>query len=84
MGLVTTLATHRSSFRPDILLLVTTGFLGAYTTFSSYELDTANLLKIRNLAQELIYWVGSPILGCCCLLLGVESAKRLSPDINRS
>lgn len=75
MGLITTLATERSLLSPDLVLLLTTGFLGAYTTFSSYELDTANLLEMKSLQSDLVYWIGSPLLGFFCFNLGVRLIK---------
>ncbi|MEM8546155.1 MAG: fluoride efflux transporter CrcB [Cyanobacteria bacterium P01_H01_bin.119] len=48
--------------------MVLVGFLGAYTTFSSYILETANLVRDRRVLVALLYWLGSPILG----LFGVE------------
>ncbi|MGP1387164.1 MAG: fluoride efflux transporter CrcB [Thainema sp.] len=77
MGLITTLATRRFSFHPELFLLMTTGFLGAYTTFSSYELDSANLLEARNLQADFIYWIGSPILGFLCFALGTLLARQI-------
>lgn len=44
------------------------GFLGAYTTFSSFILDTVNLFKANQKALGISYWFGSPLMG----LLGVE------------
>ena len=75
LGLITTLTMERSHLSPDLVLLMTTGFLGAYTTFSSYELDTANLLKVKNLQNDLVYWIGSPLLGFLCFNLGVKLIK---------
>jgi len=75
MGLITTLTMERSLLSPDFVLLMTTGFLGAYTTFSSYELDTANLLEVKNLQNDLVYWIGSPLLGFLCFNLGVKLIK---------
>jgi CrcB protein len=71
MGLVTTLVARRFALSPDVTLLITTGFLGAYTTFSSYELDTARLVEARNLQADLKYWVGTPLLGFLCFSAGV-------------
>ena len=79
MGLVTTLATRRFSLSPDVMLLITTGFLGAYTTFSSYELDTAKLVEARNLQDDLKYWVGSPLLGFLCFSIGAGIGKLPKP-----
>lgn len=48
--------------------LALTGFLGAYTTFSTYILDAAKLLSGQQWLKGLVYWLGSALLG----LLGVE------------
>ena len=50
------------------------GFLGSYTTFSSYELDTINLLRF-SWQRAIFYWFGSAICGFLCLYLGVIFAR---------
>lgn len=75
MGLIVTLFVEKFSWKPDLILLLTTGFLGAYTTFSAYELDTANLLEKKNLQADLIYWIGSPLMGLLLFYLGVILAR---------
>ncbi|HHP7230148.1 MAG TPA: fluoride efflux transporter CrcB [Xenococcaceae cyanobacterium] len=79
MGLITTVARRNSLLHPDLMLLLTTGFLGAYTTFSSYELDVVNLLEIKNLQEDLLYWIGSPLLGLLCFRGGVALVKLTIP-----
>jgi CrcB protein len=75
MGWFTTLALERLTISPEIRLLVTTGFLGAYTTFSSYELESFTLLGKTSGLVGLGYWIGSPILGMASFYLGVASAR---------
>ncbi|WP_315787848.1 fluoride efflux transporter CrcB [Fischerella sp. JS2] len=76
MGFFTTLAMGRLiAIHPDIRLLVTTGFLGSYTTFSTYELDTAKLFQEHSLEIGLIYWLGSAVLALLSLLLGNALAE---------
>ncbi|MEH2404608.1 fluoride efflux transporter CrcB [Nostoc sp.] len=71
MGFFTTLALGRLiAIHPDIRLLVTTGFLGSYTTFSTYELDLAKLPQERRLEIYLVYWLSSAVLALFSLLLG--------------
>jgi len=49
MGLLATLSLGQViSFYPDLRLLLLTGFLGSYTTFSSYELDIAVFIIMRS------------------------------------
>ncbi|MGD1942908.1 MAG: fluoride efflux transporter CrcB [Leptolyngbyaceae cyanobacterium] len=79
MGLMTALMIRRLSLNPDLALLITTGFLGAYTTFSSYELEAENLLEIKHLQTGLVYWIISPLLGFLCFYTGVLLAKIIQP-----
>jgi len=71
MGFFVTVSLGRVvAIHPDVRLLVTVGFLGSYTTFSTYELDTARLLE-RSWNTDLLYWSGSALLGLLSLRLGV-------------
>lgn len=58
--------------------LMLVGFLGSYTTFSSYILDSASLFQRRNNLVGLMYWLGSPVLGFLMVELGLLMAQRLS------
>ncbi|GAB4202540.1 MAG: fluoride efflux transporter CrcB [Coleofasciculaceae cyanobacterium] len=76
MGFLTVLSSGQVvSIHPDIRLLLLTGFLGSYTTFSSYELDSAKLLQHRRLEPGLLYWMGSTVLGFISLQLGIVLAE---------
>lgn len=77
MGFFVTLAAPWLSAFPDLQWLVAVGFLGAYTTFSTYALDSANLLQTRRYTQALLYWWGSPILGFLSVQLGMLLARQL-------
>lgn len=79
MGLIVTLAMTRDliTITPDLRLLLTVGFLGSYTTFSTYALDTSLLLRVGLLGQTLAYSFGSLILGVIAIELGSLLARRL-------
>lgn len=85
MGCFVTLALRqgRITFHPDLVLLVTTGFLGSYTTFSTYELETAHLLETKGWFTTTIYGLGSVTLGIAALRLG-EFLARISTKIGDS
>lgn len=76
IGLFTTYLLERAIAAPDLRLLVAVGFLGSYTTFSTYMLDTVNLWQTSGWVG-IGYWLGSPILGVVGLQLGSLLAKTL-------
>lgn len=76
MGFFTTLVLERlANIPPETRLLVSVGFLGAYTTFSTYALDSLTLLRNRSWMAALLYWAGSAVLGIICIQLGVFLAR---------
>lgn len=76
MGFFTTLALDRvGAISPEVRLLVATGFLGAYTTFSTYGIETLYLLRDRAFLSAGLYWAGSAILGVISVYLGVILAS---------
>ena len=78
MGFFVTLTLERAITSPDLRLLVAVGFLGSYTTFSTYALDTDMLFSNGNFGYGLFYWAGSAALGVISLEIGIMLAKRLS------
>jgi fluoride exporter len=76
MGFFTTLAAEKVAIiPPELRLMVATGFLGAYTTFSTYGLESLALMRNGNLLTATSYWLGSAILGIICIQLGVFLAR---------
>jgi fluoride exporter len=76
MGILTTLVLEQTLLiSPEVRLLIATGFLGSYTTFSSYELDTINLVQASRFNYAIIYWLGSAVMGAISLYLGIAIAK---------
>ncbi len=78
MGFFITFTLERTITSPDLRLLFATGFLGSYTTFSTYTLDTLNLWQSGNYGRSLCYWLGSAALGMICVILGSLLARKLS------
>jgi len=76
MGFFTSFARDRC-LMPDVRLIVAVGFLGSYTTFSTYTLDLEKLLATGNWQFTALYWIGSTVLGVLCLELGSYLARRL-------
>jgi CrcB protein len=60
--------------------MVATGFLGAYTTFSTFAVETDVLAKDGHAAMALAYVVASTAAGLVAALAGVVAARRLIPS----
>jgi len=70
-GLLYDLGTGADVSYSEMRLLVATGFLGSYTTFSTYGLDTITLLSNHRLIPSVLYWAGSALIGILSVQLGV-------------
>ncbi len=77
LGFFVTITLSQFTLSPAIRLAVVTGFLGAFTTFSSYELEVANLAETRQWWIAGFYWLGSLLLGLLCLRAGMALAQHL-------
>lgn len=58
-------------------LAVTVGFLGAYTTFSTFMYESDDLLRTGLTTRAIFYLVGSLFLGLLCVRLGILAGQRL-------
>lgn len=75
LGFFITLVTDRFLVDPRWRLLVTIGFLGAYTTFSTYTYESVNLILKGQVGLGLINLLGSSILGAAAVLAGILLGK---------
>ena len=75
MGIVTTLLTERVVTNPQWRFLIPIGFIGAYTTFSTFELDIFNAGSEGAWLIAGAYIVGSVVAGYLALWAGVVVAR---------
>ena len=76
IGLFLTLATERVHISPHVRLAVAVGFVGAYTTFSTFEYETAKLIEDGDVTRALLNVVLSFIAGLLAVWLGIFAARR--------
>lgn len=57
--------------------LVVTGFLGGYTTFSTYAIDADLLLRARDLSTGAVYLLASAVVGVGATVVGAVLARVL-------
>src|SRR5918992_1090723 len=77
IGFFLTLAAERFSVDPLWRLFFATGFLGAYTTFSSYTFEAAQLMREGAYGLAFLYLFGSVLFGMIGVLAGIVAAERL-------
>ena len=75
LGLIFTLLTERFAVDPWLRSSLTIGFLGAYTTFSTFSLETYRLLADGARALAFANAVGSLAAGLVAVYLGVVAAR---------
>ena len=59
-------------------LLFITGFLGAFTTFSTFSMETVSLLQKNETGLALLNIFGSVVLGIAFCILGIYAGKQLA------
>ena len=76
IGLLMTLLVGRGA-EPYWRLLLVTGFLGGYTTFSAFSYETLQLLEQRRWETAALYACGSLLFGLVACALGVGMGRAL-------
>jgi CrcB protein len=76
IGFLMTILTERYQLDPQWRLLLVVGFLGGYTTFSSFEWETFTAVRDGALWAGMLNVVSSVVLGYVAVWLGVMLARR--------
>ena len=77
VGLFLAASTERLLIDPRLRLFLATGFLGAFTTFSTLTYESAELMLNGGRGVGLVNLAGSVILGALMALLGIWLGKQL-------
>jgi fluoride exporter len=76
-GLLFGLAEERAAFPPIVRVLVMTGFLGGFTTFSAFSLETVNLLRDGSLAIAVASFAANNLVGFAFALAGIYLGRAI-------
>ena len=68
---------ERVSVAPDLRIFVLVGILGGFTTFSSFALETINLLRAGETGYALINIITTNMLGLLLVVAGAVLSKEL-------
>jgi CrcB protein len=76
IGFLLVLFTDKFAPYENFRLALTVGFLGAFTTFSTFELEIFELVRERHFTTAFLYLFLSVIIGCAGVAAGVWLAKK--------
>ena len=77
IGIVYGLCAGRCRIDGNMALLLTTGFCGGFTTFSTFASETFGLLRSGSLVTGAFYAGGSVALGLVAVALGMHITKMI-------
>lgn len=77
IGVVYSLSSRNAFFSPAVTLGVIVGFLGGFTTFSTFCMETLKLLEKGEYLTGGLYFIGSPVLGLAACYSGMLLIRSL-------
>ena len=77
IGFLMIIFTDKFTANENLRLALTTGFLGAFTTFSTFELEIFELIRERFFVTAFFYLSLSIIIGFAGIAAGVWLAKKI-------
>ena len=78
IGVCVAVISHWFGASSDLRTLLVTGFLGGFTTFSAYSLDTLELIERREFALALAYAGGSVAASLLAVFLGFAAVRTIT------
>ena len=75
IGVIAALALKNSALNPRAVLFLKVGICGGFTTFSSFALETGDLIKRGNIHTALLYAVLSSVIGVLAVFAGQAAVR---------
>lgn len=82
LGWLSTIAAIRALVRPAVRLGLGTGMLGAFTTFSTFSLQAAVLLRNGHSLTAVLYVTSSIGAGLLLAFAGIRLARRMNGEVS--
>lgn len=77
IGIVYVFGIERAALPASLSVGLLVGFLGGFTTFSSFSLDSVRLIEQAEYLLGGLYFIGSPVAGFLAALAGIFLARRM-------
>ena len=75
MGILATVFGQLADLSETLRLAVMVGFLGGFTTFSSFGLDTIRLLEDGRIGAAITYVLMSNVMGILAVWMGMKAVR---------
>ena len=75
LGFIIKYALATPAVSPEVRALLTTGFCGGFTTFSTFSFETASLIEEGQYTRATVYIVASVLLSLLAMFAGFALAR---------
>jgi CrcB protein len=76
IGLITVLASRNPEINPKWILFLKVGICGGFTTFSTFALETTDLIKGGHIGIAFLYAVLSAVIGIA-VIFGIDMVEKI-------
>ena len=83
MGYLFFATLERFNVSPELRTGILTGGLGAYTTFSTFSMETLTLVENGEMVKTGLYVGGSVVLGFAAVVLGAYLARKIGVSVSK-